>query len=298
MIEVRKNKDFSEYLDTLLEKSECDELEYKSAAGGFPESFWETYSAFANTEGGIIVFGVAEKDGQFFLDKLSEKQIEKYRKDFWNNVNNKSTISCNLMKSDDLVVGNFNEFPFMVFFIPRAGREQRPVYRTQNPYNGTFKRNYEGDYKCTEKEVQRILPKPFKLENNIRKDETPAHVAVREALINFIVHADYSENASLIARVYKNRIVLSNPGTMLVSKQQYYNGGDSVCRNKALQTMFLILGSAEKAGSGVDKILKGWREQNWRSPILETKCQPDKVELTMRMESVMDENIKNLKFRK
>lgn len=117
-------------------------------------------------------------------------------------------------------------------------------------------------------------------------------MAVREALINFIIHPDYSENASLIARLYKNSIVLSNPGTMLVSKQQYYCGGDSVCRNKALQTMFLMLGSAEKAGSGVDKILKGWREQNWRSPIIETKCQPDKVELTLKMESVMDEDIK------
>ena len=429
MMEIRKNKEFSQYLESLLTKSECDELEYKSATGGFPESFWETYSAFANTDGGIIIFGVAEKQGQFYLDKLSEEQVEKYKKDFWNNVNNKSTVSCNLMKSDDLVIGNFNGYPFMVFFVPRASREQRPVYRTQNPYNGTFKRNYEGDYKCTEKEVQRmfadadtsrpadsrilknysmddidivsvqqyrrlfalakpdhpwlaesdfelvrklggyrkdratgeegftlagllmfgkteaiidneccpnffpdyqeklsddpderwsnriypdgrwecnlfqfyrlvlprlqaILPKPFQLENNIRKDETPAHVAVREALINFIVHADYSENASLIARISKNRIVLSNPGTMLVSKQQYYNGGDSVSRNKALQNMFLMLGSAEKAGSGVDKILKGWREQNWRSPIIETKCQTDKVELTLRMESVIDEEIK------
>ncbi len=430
MIEVRKNKDFSEYLEKLLEKSEYDELEYKSAAGGFPESFWETYSAFANTDGGVVVFGVAENNGQFFLDKLTDEKIEKYKKDFWNNVNNKSTISCNLMKSDDLVIGKFNGFPFMIFFVPRASREQRPVYRTQNPYNGTFKRNYEGDYKCTEKEVQRmfadadtsrpadsrilknysmddidiesvqqyrrlfaiakpdhpwlaesdfelirklggyrkdratgeegftlagllmfgksaaitdneccpnffpdyqeklsddpderwsnricpdgtwegnlfqfyklvlprlqaVLPKPFRLEDNIRKDETPAHVAVREALINFIVHADYSENASLIARLYKNCMVFSNPGTMLISKQQYYHGGDSVCRNKALQTMFLMLGTAEKAGSGVDKILKGWREQNWRYPILETKCQPDKVELTLKMESVMDENIKN-----
>ena len=53
-----------------------------------------------------------------------------------------------------------------------------------------------------------------------------------------------------------------------------------------------MLGSAEKAGSGVDKILKGWKESNWRSPIIETKCQPDKVELSMSMKSVMDDAIK------
>lgn len=45
----------------------------------------------------------------------------------------------------------------MLFYIPCASREQRPVFRTTNPYNGTFKRNYEGDYKCTEKEVQRMF---------------------------------------------------------------------------------------------------------------------------------------------
>ena len=56
--------------------------------------------------------------------------------------------------------------------------------------------------------------------------------------------------------------------------------------------MFMMLGSAEKAGSGVDKILKGWKESNWRSPIIETKCQPDKVELSMSMKSVMDDAIK------
>ena len=157
MMEVRRTEDFGKYLETLLEKTECDDLEYKSAAGGFPESFWETYSAFANTDGGTIVFGVAENNGKFYIDKLSVEQIEKYKKDFWNNVNNRSTISCNLMKSDDLVIGNFNGFPFMVFFVPRAGREQRPVYRKLNPYSGTFKRNYEGDYKCTEKEVRRMF---------------------------------------------------------------------------------------------------------------------------------------------
>ncbi|MGM9819682.1 MAG: RNA-binding domain-containing protein, partial [Candidatus Onthomorpha sp.] len=429
MIEVKKNRDFSEFLDSLLEKSECDDLEFKSAAGGFPESFWETYSAFANTEGGIIVFGVVEKQGQFYLDGLTKQQVEKYNKDFWNNVNNKSTISCNLMKSGDVVISDFNGFFFMIFFVPMASREQRPVYRTQNPYNGTFKRNYEGDYKCTDKEVRRmfadadtscpadsrildnftmedidtesvqqyrrlfaiakpdhpwlvesdfgligklggyrkdrstnkegftiagllmfgkysaitdvsccpnffpdyqeklsdnseerwtnriypdgtweanlfqffrivlprlqaVLPKPFKLEGNIRKDDTPAHVAVREALINSIVHADYSENASLIVRLSKNNILFSNPGTMLVSKQQYYIGGDSVCRNKSLQTMFLMLGASEKAGSGVDKILKGWKEQHWRKPQLVTKYQPDKVELTLQMESVIDDHVK------
>lgn len=429
MIEIRDINDFNEYLDSLLIKNECDDLEFKSAAGGFPGSFWDTYSAFANSEGGTIVLGVQEKKGKFHIDNLTEEQVEKYRKDFWNNVNNRQTVSINLMQKEDVVLGNYKGYAFMLFFVPRASREQRPVYRTTDPYKGTFKRNYEGDYKCSEKEVQRMfadaddsrpadsrilhgytlddidqealkryrqlfslsspdhpwlaldeiellrklggyrkdrqtgeegftmagllmfgksesitevecapyffpdyqehltededvrwtyrlcadgtweanlfnfyqrilprlqapLPKPFKLEGNIRKEETPAHVAVREALTNLCVHADYSINASLLVKQELHRFIFSNPGTLLVSRDQYYTGGESVCRNKSLQKMFSMIGVAEKAGSGTDKIMKGWREANWRSPNIEEQQEPDKVVLTMPMVSFLSDEAK------
>ena len=140
--------------------------------------------------------------------------------------------------------------------------------------------------------MQSVLPKPFKLEDNIRRDETPAHVAIREALINLCIHADYTENASLVVRHNANAFIFSNPGTMLVSKEQYYMGGESVCRNKSLQKMFAMLGVAEKAGSGTDKIMKGWRESNWRAPKIDIKQEPDKVVLSMPMESLLSENAK------
>jgi len=46
MIEIRNGLAFNDYLDTLLSQTESDDLEFKSAAGGFPGSFWDTYSAF------------------------------------------------------------------------------------------------------------------------------------------------------------------------------------------------------------------------------------------------------------
>ena len=74
MIEVRDIPDFNDYLESLLVQNECDDLEFKSAAGGFPGNFWDTYSAFANSEGGTIVLGVQEKKGHDItfinLDKL------------------------------------------------------------------------------------------------------------------------------------------------------------------------------------------------------------------------------------
>ena len=56
--------------------------------------------------------------------------------------------------------------------------------------------------------------------------------------------------------------------------------------------MFSMLGVAEKAGSGTDKIMKGWREANWRSPNIEEQQAPDKVVLTMPMESFLSEETK------
>lgn len=43
-------------------KFEGVDLEYKKAKNNLPESFWETYSAFANTNGGKIILGIDEKN--------------------------------------------------------------------------------------------------------------------------------------------------------------------------------------------------------------------------------------------
>ena len=54
--------------------------------------------------------------------------------------------------------------------------------------------------------------------------------------------------------------------------------------------MFMLIGFSEKAGSGVNKIIKGWREANWQKPYVEEFNRPDKVELTLPMISLLPDN--------
>ena len=103
---------------------------------------------------------------------------------------------------------------------------------------------------------------------NTRVEETSAHNAVREALVNCIVHQDLNAMGNIVVTRDESSLTFSNPGMMLVSKRQYFQGGRSICRNPTLQKMFMMLGRAEKAGSGVDKILSGWNDLGWSTPVL------------------------------
>ena len=422
------NLEFVERLENLMEGYESADVEFKSANGGFPGSLWETYSAFANTQGGVIILGVKEKAGQFMVDNLSLEQIRHYKKILWDGLNNRSVCSVNLLKDSDVQDGEYNGVFVLVVNVPKASRNQRPVYVKGNTDN-VFKRNHEGDYKCTADEIRRMyadadiehpqdskilpefsieddldkdsleqfrrlaaanspshpwqllgdkdflirlggyridkrekiegltlagmlmfgktgsiqdvyccphyfpdyreylapdpnarwsnrvcpdgtweanlfqfyirvynklaaaLPKPFALNSGQRIDDSPMHIALREAFINSLVHCDYTIDANITIEQHKDYLQFSNPGSLLISIAQYYQGGESVCRNKSLQQMFMYLGSAEKAGSGVDKILQGWKEANYRSPQLKETMKPDKVVLTLPLISLLSDDI-------
>ena len=60
-----------EILDS-LKYGERINLECKKAESKIPSSVWETYSSFANTNGGLILFGVEEHNKEKDPDKLEE----------------------------------------------------------------------------------------------------------------------------------------------------------------------------------------------------------------------------------
>jgi ATP-dependent DNA helicase RecG len=140
---------------------------------------------------------------------------------------------------------------------------------------------------------------PFQLGPDLfRKDDTVVHEAIREALVNSLIHADYRGQGGIVIEKYRDRFELSNPGSLLVSLDQLRSGGISECRNKSLQTMFLMVGGGEKAGSGIDKILQGWRSQHWRFPMIREEANPDRVRVKLPMVSMLpDDSLQRLRSR-
>ncbi|NEQ36032.1 MAG: ATP-binding protein [Okeania sp. SIO3I5] len=141
-------------LDTLLEHidiGEDQEIEFKSAKNSLPKDIWPTLSAFANTDGGYIILGVSEADDGFIISGVNNP--ENLITQFWNNHNNREKLSFPICSNSHLEIKEIDSSRLIIISIPRATRTQRPVYINNNLMTGTYKRDYSGDYRCTEIEI-------------------------------------------------------------------------------------------------------------------------------------------------
>lgn len=134
-------------------------IEYKEAAGDLPKSLWETYSAFANTIGGVIVLGIKEHRNRYEEDRFEIKGVadaDKMLKSFWDTINS-DKVSRNILFDDDVECIDYEGKMLIAIHVPMANYTMRPVYINKNLLSGSFKRNYEGDYHCTDEEVKSML---------------------------------------------------------------------------------------------------------------------------------------------
>lgn len=393
---------------------ENNRIEAKKALGGLPNSIWETYSSFANTLGGIILLGVEEAPDKS-LHSVEGLNAEQRIKDFWNLINNQQKVSVNILSDKDVTIEESDGNKIVVIRVPRAQRYDKPVYIDGNPFTGSYRRNGEGDYKCTREEVNAMtrdasvrtqdmlllenmgldaldpdsirryrirmksyrpghvweeledsdflyklgalgrssdgtlhptaagllmfgyeyeivkeypsyfldyreeldpntrwtdrivsssgdwsgniydfyfkvynriaqdIKTPFKLEGGNRIDDTPIHQALREALANCLINADYYGRQGIVIVKRKDIITLSNPGGFRIDLETAKSGGISDPRNSALIKMFNLIDIGERAGSGIPNIFNVWKKQGFPAPTISESFDPDRITLSLEV---------------
>jgi ATP-dependent DNA helicase RecG len=134
------------------------------------------------------------------------------------------------------------------------------------------------------------LPVPFRLENGVRIGESEQHRALREALVNLLVHADYAErDASLILR-WDGGVLFRNPGRSRIPSPGFHGGNRSDPRNPALLRMFRRIGYAEEAGTGMPRIFRSWRDLGFEPPHIDAGDERYEFAITLPYQHLLSED--------
>ena len=131
-------------------------VEAKEALGGLPESLWETYSAFANTDGGVILLGVGKREDHSFrvLELLDPEGL---LEEFWAILRNPDYVSVNLLTEDDIQVLEEDGKCIIAIFVPEAPAAQKPVHLLRDPWRHSYRRVGEADKRCSQEEVEQMF---------------------------------------------------------------------------------------------------------------------------------------------
>ena len=142
-------------INNLAAYQEDHRIEAKTAKNQIPNSIWETYSSFANTEGGVILLGVVEnEDHSLSIKGVSD--AHKLMSDFWNTINNRQKVSLNILTNNMVFSKKIDGKDVVVIEVPRAERTTRPIYIGQDPMKGTYYRFGDGDHLCSRDQISAL----------------------------------------------------------------------------------------------------------------------------------------------
>jgi ATP-dependent DNA helicase RecG len=170
---------------------------------------------------------------------------------------------------------------------PEAKAEKRWVDRLVP--DGSWSGNIYDFFRKVYQKLTSDLKVPFQLQNGQRVEDTPVHEALREALVNTLIHADFTGRVSVLVVKRPDMFGFRNPGLMRISPELAIHGGNSDCRNRRLQTMFQLVGYGDHAGSGIPKIYNNWANRHWRRPVLYEVRDPEQTLMELRMSSLVPE---------
>ena len=129
---------------------------------------------------------------------------------------------------------------------------------------------------------------PFKMENGVRIEDMPVHKALREAIANCLINADYYGKRGIVIMQNNDDIKFSNPGSFRIGIDEAKAGGVSDPRNTALIKMFNLIDIGERAGSGIPNIYSVWTRQNMTEPEITEAFEPERVTLSLRIKKIGD----------
>ena len=131
---------------------EWNDVEFKRAQRGVPDSAYETVSAFSNTEGGWLVFGI--RDGTGGYEVVGVPEVDKVQNEFLSVLRSGQKLN-RVVAADERLIEDDGR-ALLVFHIPKARRQDKPVY-----LGGDIRKSYirraASDERCTQTEIERLL---------------------------------------------------------------------------------------------------------------------------------------------
>lgn len=121
------------------------------------------------------------------------------------------------------------------------------------------------DFFRVNSKISQDIKTPFKLDGITRVDDTPVHKAVREALVNCLVNADF----------YLPRGIVIKKNVTDASWWRFRSAKQESDENVNL------LGIGERARGGIPDIYQVWVDQEWNSPVVEEFYNPDRTRLSL-----------------
>ncbi len=150
--------DLSESLSDIITKLynssewvEGSQLEFKEGTKSFPKDAWTTCSAFANSEGGLLIIGVKDNGD---LSGLIEPL--KIKKEFIDTINNKEKISPVQIREEDVLIKDIDGTVILAIRIVKAANEFKPVYLNNNE-SKCYKRLDSADQLCSEQARHQMI---------------------------------------------------------------------------------------------------------------------------------------------
>jgi len=135
-----------------LKGHEWTDVEFKQARQDVPRSAYETVSAFSNTHGGWLVFGVSEADAGYEVSGV--RNVDKVQNDFLSALHADNKVNHDVVVESQLI--RIASETVLIFHIAENQRTRKPVY-LDGDIRRTFLRKGSGDYRAKMQDIERML---------------------------------------------------------------------------------------------------------------------------------------------